>query len=153
MKIEIPLKLVSLQEDGFHFLIEGQINNVPLLMVLDTGASRCCFDTSFLELLNQKNKIKPNDSMTSGIGTNELNSVVTKLEKLAIGNLIIPNYQAVGIDMSHIHHAYLQAGIPKVDGIIGSDLLVKHGAIINYKKRTLTMNKGASKKYLEFIKK
>ncbi|MEI6348956.1 MAG: aspartyl protease family protein [Bacteroidota bacterium] len=145
MRVEIPLILVSLQEDGFHFLIKGSINDVELLLVLDTGASRCCFDIRFLEKLQSKNKIRINDSMTSGIGTNSLNSVITKLEEFNIGILSIPKYQAVGIDMSHIHHAYSLAGIPQVDGILGSDVLLKYKAVINYQKRVLILNKRASK--------
>jgi hypothetical protein len=146
MKISIPLKLVTLQEDGFHILVEAQLNGENLLMVVDTGASRSCFDIHFLENLINKDLLQSNESMTSGIGTNSLNSVITIVDELCIGELTVKNYEAVGIDMSHIHHAYTMAGVAKVDGILGGDILLKHNAVINYRKRVLLMNSRATRK-------
>jgi hypothetical protein len=48
--------------------------------------------------------------------------------------------------MSHIHHAYTMAGVAKVDGILGGDILLKHNAVINYRKRVLLMNSRATRK-------
>lgn len=146
MRINIPLILTSLQDEGYHLLVKGSINGIDLMMVLDTGASRSCFDINFLKKNLEIASLKENESMTSGIGTNTLDSVTTKLEQLIIGDLTIEKYVAVGIDMSHIHHAYEMVGVEKVDGILGGDILLKHRAVIDYRRNVLTLNSRPSRR-------
>jgi len=146
MRIRIPFNLVSLQEDGYHCLVDGAVNGNPLLMVLDTGASRSCFDIAFLQQFVAEQAIQRNDSMTSGIGTNSLNSFITILDQFSMGSFILEKYQAVGLDLTHIHEAYKQVGLPQVNGIIGADILARHHAIIDYRKREITLNSRPSRK-------
>ncbi len=147
MRIRIPFNLVSMQEDGYHCIIEGAVNGNPLLMVLDTGASRSCFDIAFLQQFLEEQSIQTNDSMTSGIGTNSLNSFITVLDEFSMGgSFVLEKYQAVGLDLTHIHEAYKQVGLPEVNGIIGADILVRHHAIIDYRKREITLNSKPSRK-------
>lgn len=146
MRIRIPFDLVSLQEDGFHCLVEGAVNGNPLLIVLDTGASRSCFDIAFLQQFVGEHSLQANDSMTSGIGTNTLSSFVTTVDEFSMGSFAIKNYQAIGLDLAHIHEAYKQVGLPLVNGILGADILARHHAIIDYRKREITLNSRPSRK-------
>lgn len=146
MRIRIPFDLVSLQEDGFHCLVEGAVNGNPLLIVLDTGASRSCFDIAFLQQFVGEHSLQANDSMTSGIGTNTLSSFVTTVDEFSMGSFVIKGYQAIGLDLAHIHEAYNQVGLPLVNGILGADILARHHAIIDYRKREITLNSRPSRK-------
>lgn len=145
MRLTIPFTLISLQEDGYHCLASATVNGSEIMMVVDTGASLSCFDINFLQQIVGEDTIKSNESMTSGIGTNSMNSVITRIKELSIGSLTIQNYRAVGIDMTHIHHAYEQIGLAKIEGILGADILARHQAVINYRKRTITLNSKPSK--------
>ena len=100
-----------MQEDGYHCIIDGAVNGNPLLMVLDTGASRSCFDIAFLQQFLDEQALQTNDSMTSGIGTNSLNSFITVLDEFSMGSFVLEKYQAVGLDLTHIHEAYKQSWI------------------------------------------
>ncbi len=145
MRITIPFKLVSLDDDGYHCIVKGTMNGRPLLLVVDTGASRSCFDIDLIKEINQEKDIIKNESMTSGIGSNKVDSVVSKIEILEIEGLQITNYQAVGINMEHIHHAYSMASLPKIEGILGADILTKHNAIIDFRKNIITINSKSSR--------
>ncbi len=145
MRLTIPFTLVSLQEEGYHCITTATVNGSQIMMVVDTGASLSCFDINFLQQIVTEDSIKTNESMTSGIGTNSMNSVVTRINEFSIGPLTIQNYRAVGIDMTHIHHAYEQIGLTKIEGIIGADILVRHQAVIDYRKRIITLNTKPSK--------
>lgn len=146
MRIRIPFDLVSLQEDGYHCLIKGAVNGNPLLIVLDTGASRSCFDIAFLQQFVAQQSIQTNDSMTSGIGTNTLSSFITTVDVFSMESFVIEHYQAIGLDLTHIHEAYKQVGLPQVNGILGADILARHQAIIDYRKREITLNRRPSRK-------
>lgn len=145
MRIEIPFKLVSLQDDGYHCLVNGLVNGRPLMLVLDTGASRSCFDIDLIKEIIHETEIKTNDSMTSGVGSNSVSSIITKIKEFRISDLLIKNYQAVGIDMGHIHHAYSVAGLPRIEGILGADILTKYKAVIDFRKRKIVLNSAPSK--------
>jgi hypothetical protein len=47
--IPVPLKLIDLQDDGFHLLVEIVVFKQKLLAVVDTGASRSVFDKAFIK--------------------------------------------------------------------------------------------------------
>ena len=57
--ISIPLKLINLQDDGFHLLVEIIVFKEKHFAVLDTGASRSVFD----KVINRKTSLRN----TSGI--------------------------------------------------------------------------------------
>ena len=141
MKSEIKLTLASLEKDSFHLLVNGSVNGEVLTMVIDTGASRSCFDIDFLSNIINQEHFEENESPSSGIGTNEMFSKITCINNLLIGEFEINNYTAVGIDMKHIHQAYQTIGLPTVNGIIGSDILLKYKAIIDYRKCTLILKR------------
>lgn len=145
MRKTIPFTLISLQEDGYHCITSATVNGSEIMMVVDTGASLSCFDINFLQQIVAEDSIKSNESMTSGIGTNSMNSVITRIKEFSIGPLTIQNYRAVGIDMTHIHHAYEQIGLTKIEGILGADILARHQAVIDYRKRIITLNSKPSK--------
>jgi len=141
MKTDIKLTLVKLEKESFHLLVTGNVNGEALSMVIDTGASRSCFDIDFLSDFINIEHFEENDTPSSGIGTNEMVSKIICINKLLIGEFEINNYTAVGIDMKHIHNAYQTIGLPKINGIIGSDILLKYKAIIDYRKCTLTLKR------------
>jgi hypothetical protein len=62
-----------------------------------------------------------------------------------MGSFAIKGYQAIGLDLTHIHEAYKQVGLPRVNGILGADILARHHAIIDYRKREITLNSRPSR--------
>jgi hypothetical protein len=55
--------------------------------------------------------------------------------------LICNNYQAVAMNLSHVNYAYAQIGQKPIEGVLGSDLLKKYKAVIDYPKRKLYLSK------------
>jgi hypothetical protein len=47
--IAVPLKLINLNDDGFHLLVEIVVFGSKYFAVIDTGASRSVFDKHFIE--------------------------------------------------------------------------------------------------------
>lgn len=140
MKI-IPFEILKLQEQGFHIILHIELLDKEFKMVLDTGASKTVLDRH--TLLNsgiQEEKLTNTNILSSGLGTNEMQSHTFTLPYLKIGDWVINNFDVAVLDLSSINFAYHQMNVDPVVGVLGGDILVQYGAIVNYKNNTLQLN-------------
>ena len=137
--IAVPLKLINLQDDGFHLLVEIVVFRQKLMAVIDTGASRSVFDKSFIETY-----IKDLDSTEETHATTLFTTSSTlqaTIPKIKIGSLTLKDYEGVALDLEAVNQAYQGLGHPPISAIIGGDLLLKYNAVISYKKMKLYLYK------------
>ncbi len=134
---EIPIQLINIEDDGFHLMVRGFINNIEATFLIDTGASRSVFDQERIKKFAINASFEDNEKLSTGLGTNEMQSQVLTLERLQFGTLIISDYQAVAIDLRHVHFSYQNLGLPQIDWVLGGDLLKQYKAIINYKTKKI----------------
>ncbi len=140
----IPLKLLNLDDNGFHLLIEVVVFGKTFLAVLDTGASKTVFDKNTVEThRNSDNLLQATELLSTGLGTNTMKSYFIRLPEIRIGELILKNKQIAVLDLSSINFAYREMRFEPVIGVIGSDILRAYGGIINY--RTLSLKLGRRK--------
>jgi len=133
--ISIPLILISLQDDGFHLLVEIVVFGQKLFAVVDTGASRSVFDKTFVkEHLKELEHSEETQATTLFSTSSTLQAIIPAIK---IGSLVLKDYETVALDLETVNQAYENLGHPPIIGIIGSDLLLKYQAVINYKKMKL----------------
>lgn len=145
MKI-IPFEILPLQQEGVHPILHIEILDKKFKMVLDTGASKTVLDrTTLLESGIDEQTLIETSILSSGLGTNEMQSAMYVLPYLIIGNWICKKFEVAVLDLSSINYAYSQINADPVVGVLGGDILYKYGAVINYKKRTLQLNERATK--------
>lgn len=136
-KKSIPLELIDLNGNGFHALVNVTVFNQPFKLVLDTGASKTAFDKALLLKQIHENKLKNSGHLTTGLGTNDMESFTAEITDLHIGKFQIPLLEIAVLDLSAINIAYQQLAIAPVLGVLGGDVLVKYQAVIDYGKRKL----------------
>lgn len=138
----IPLQILQLQEQGTHILIEVTLYETTHLMVLDTGASKTVFDKNQLEKIHANQfQLESTDTLSTGLGTNNMESFLIHIPLFKIHDWKIKNYNAAVLDLSSINYAYEQMSLRPVIGVIGGDILAPYGAVIDYKKKTLKLLK------------
>ncbi len=137
--IEIPIKILDIEGDGFHIMIQGRINGKEANFLVDTGASRSVFDPKNIANFIDNPQFEKKEGITAGVGGNELESATFDIETLVLGDLEIRHYNAVALDLENIYESYEKVHLPKIDGIIGGDLLVKHKAVINYRQKKIRL--------------
>jgi predicted aspartyl protease len=135
----IPLKVLDIAGEGFHLMVKMQINGKVANVIVDTGASKTVFDKTAIEKFVKHNNFDNHDQMSSGLGTNTMTSQTTIIKKIKIGTVEIENYKTVLLDLSHVNNSYSQIGLKAVDGVLGSDILLKYHAIIDYEKKILKL--------------
>jgi predicted aspartyl protease len=135
----VPLELINLNNDGFHLLVEVVVFGQSYQAVLDTGASKTVFDKETIENHVKSGELLASDRVSTGLGTNNMESHTIILPKMKIGKLKLKNFEAAVLDLTTIKEAYSILNLPPVIGVIGGDILNSHQAIINYKKLKLKL--------------
>ncbi len=139
MKTIIPVEIFPIEDDGYHLKVSITINGDTAIMILDTGASRTVFDEERVANFVNHQNIEEHDRLSTGLGTNTMESKKVKLDKIEIGEIVIENYQTAVLDLSHVNQSYEKLGIEPVDGVLGSDILVDYNAVIDYEKKELKL--------------
>ncbi|SMO64461.1 retropepsin-like aspartic protease [Solitalea koreensis] len=139
---KLPLDIFSLDGDGYHPKIEIEVNGVKIKAILDTGASKTAFDHSMLQEIIDPEVFHEEEKLSTGLGTNSMQCFRATIN-LQLGDLQVENFDAAVLDLSHINTAYEKLGYEKVIGVIGSDILVKYRAVIDYANSTLTLTQTA----------
>ncbi|MBI9037949.1 MAG: clan AA aspartic protease [Bacteroidales bacterium] len=139
---KIPITIIPIEDDGFHLMLEILINHQIANLIIDTGASRTVFDSNrIMKFVSDENsEFEKNEKLSTGLGTNSLESQAIELDSIKIGELEIEKYKAVILDMSHINQTYSGINIPEIDGVLGGDLLKKYNAEISYRSKLLVIN-------------
>lgn len=136
----VPLTLIHLQDDGFHLLVEVVIFNQRFTAVLDTGASKTVFDKTMIEQYANHEHIMLSEHLSTGLGTNTMESYTLLIPELKLGGLVLNDYKVALLDLSSINKAYEMLELEPVLGMIGGDLLRKYNAVIDYENAILSLN-------------
>lgn len=139
MRTTIPFQILNIDNEGFHLLMKLHINQKVARIIIDTGASKTVFDKTRIEKFVTNKNFDLHEKMSSGLGTNTMQSQTTYLKKIKIKDIEILDYKAVLLDLSHVNQSYEQIGLRPVDGVLGSDILLHYKAVIDYEKKVLKL--------------
>ena len=135
--IEVPLQLLDIEGEGFHIMLKGTIHGKDANFLIDTGASRSVFDPNTISTFIDDLQFEKKEGMTAGVGSSDLESSTFQIDEFSLGELEIHVYEAVALDLENIHEMYGKLGLPRIDGIVGGDLLKRYKAVINYRSKKL----------------
>lgn len=138
----IPLELMNIEGDGYHLMIEAEVNGIAVRLLVDTGASKTVFDKTRLQSLMKEGaeeEYEDLEQLSTGLGTNSMQGQVAELDTLKIGDVNIEGYSVVVLDMDHVNQSYEMLGDRGIDGVLGSDLLKEYDAVIYFKKKVLKL--------------
>jgi hypothetical protein len=134
MQIEIPIKLIELEANNYHVLIHAEFEfGKSGFWVIDTGASKSVFDKDLVELFDVREH-ETEEIHSAGISEQPLQTSLAVLNPFSFGKLRVKNFKVALLDLSHINKLYEKNTTRKICGLLGSDFLVLHKAIIDYKK-------------------
>lgn len=118
-----------------HIQVKAEINSVKGVFLIDTGASNSCVDLKLCDFynINYEKSAEKASSATDQIS----NTMISNKNQIKIGKWFKKNMAIVLFDMTFINKTLNEQGIERVSGIIGSDLLKKGKAIIDYSENKL----------------
>jgi len=127
----INLKKLTLSDGGIHILLSALVDNKPISMVLDTGASHSVLDFSWAEENLPDNEIIAVEDPAYGIGSS-VKVHKAEVSSFKIGDLNLKNRLFALIDFSAINSVYDREGLEEVQGILGGDVLDEFSGVIDY---------------------
>ncbi len=141
MIIKIPIRKILLDEEGYHLFIDAMLNSIPVNILIDTGASKTIFDLTRIKKIIKKRELTMGEinKLSTGLGTNTMQSHTVIIGEFSIAELKLKNYSAILLDMAHVNKSYKLMKLKPIDGVLGSDLLMKHKAVIDYKNLILKL--------------
>ena len=139
MKTTLPINIVTLgEDDSYHLFVSGEINDHVCDLLIDTGASHTIFDATLIPETPEDER-GAHEIQSAGIHSGELKTGIGCIKKFKLGALERVDWTVVLIDLSHVNNLYKKFTSKRVAGLIGSDFLLVHKAIIDYKKRELVL--------------
>jgi predicted aspartyl protease len=135
----IDIDILTIEEDGSHLLCKGKINGKIIRLLIDTGASRTVFDQERIRQFVTDKSFVQNEKLSTGLGTNSMPTSTVTLKSFRIGGLKLTNFEAVLLDLQHVNTTYGTLGHAAIDGVLGNDILLKHKAVIDYRRKVLTL--------------
>jgi len=128
---KIKLKLTKTN----HFEMKAKINGVSGRFILDTGASNTLVDSSNVEMFHLL--VEDSDVKVTGAGASNMDSKVSKKNNIKIGNWTHTKTVIVLFNLTHVNLGLESLNVEPVNGIVGTDILKKGKAIIDYEKKYL----------------
>lgn len=139
MRHKIPIKIVELENGNYHLVVDSTFSDGRNgKWVIDTGASKSIFDEK-LEAHIERIDGRSEDLHSAGIGAEPMISRLASLKPLQFGSLKEEEMQVALIDLSHINELYTHAADLQICGLLGGDFLMRHHAIIDYKRKRLVL--------------
>jgi len=132
---EIPIKIIELEKDNFHLLVIGKIGrSKKMYWIVDTGASRSVFDINEEQYYEKKTISEEEEYQSAGINPGKIQTGMGTIHNLKFGKLKIKEIDLVLIDLHHVNDIYKKYDKDNLSivGLIGSDILNKYGACINF---------------------
>jgi predicted aspartyl protease len=121
-------------------MVTGELNKYKFHMLIDTGATLTVVDINRAKTIFKNPEMKIYDKFFMGIGTSKIDTYSMHIDLLYLANCKLEDLEVILIDMENINKAYAAFDLPRVDGIIGGDILQKYKAVINYEKAILELS-------------
>ena len=65
--MQIPIRLLDIEGEGFHVMIQGKINGMEANFLIDTGASRSVFDPTVITKFIENPNFEKKEGITAGV--------------------------------------------------------------------------------------
>lgn len=144
--MKTKIHIWELDQGGYHLTIQGKLMGQPVVLLIDTGANHSCFDRNFIAQLHKGNEVVTGrDEVNVGIGGSDFETLIAEVEQLKIGRLTFPKMEVRLLDLQAVNDMYTTVGFSEIHGILGSDLLMRYHAVIDFPNRQLILNKNRTR--------
>lgn len=133
------MDFIHLSSDGFHLILSAFIQTKKFNLLIDTGASKTVLDKNEFVLNFPELPIFRREELSTGLGTDSMESASAFIPQFQIGNLRIRNFEIALLDLTHIQNAYKNMNLNPISGVLGNDILVPYKAIIHYPKKRIRL--------------
>lgn len=141
MKHKVRVDIRQIERKNYHLFINLEVNGTHCRLLIDTGASKTVFDTERVLRFTEAHKIEHHELKSVGLGVSDMETQMATLKNICVGKLKIRKMQVAILPIAHVNQTYNQLKLPEIDGVLGSDFLMKYKAVLDYNKAILRLEK------------
>lgn len=128
---------IGLRRSGTgQLLATARIAGHEVLMILDSGASATVLDRESADRLGLNELVEGDGAAGAG---GRLETHVVDVGSVLCGDVAVHLDKVFVMDLGHVNDQLVALGEPRVDGVLGSDVLGQHEALIDYSPPCLYM--------------
>jgi hypothetical protein len=118
-----------------HLKLVGLLQDVPVNILLDTGAASTVVDLSYC----RANGIPTRDTGGLGGGAGGITLAIHVLDgaTLSLDGHLVRSDGIYAVDLTHVNEGLLAKGASPMHGVLGADVLTYHRAVIDYTTMSL----------------
>jgi len=133
-EVTIPLEA----DNEGHLYLNAEFQGKRLVLLVDTGAQIMVFSNTLLQGTSIKTEVLA-DGLLGGM-TGPGKGTVGFIPVLSIDKVIISRLPVLFVDLDGWNRRSVRSGARKIDGFLGSNMLLYLRAEIDYKKSQLTVS-------------
>ena len=131
----IPMQV----SDGFNLYVDGSINGRKARLIVDTGAFATLLHSRFVR--GMRIPLRETPFSSSGVNLKHRGVQMATISHFAIGSMNLDRKDVGVINLEGLIHGGLLDASPPVAGLLGSEILRRHHAIIDFGTKSLYLKR------------
>ena len=134
---EIGFQIVELEENTCHPVIRAEFPGLEdHWWIIDTGASKSVFDESLKDYYEE---VLEDSVMATGLGKEMVETNSGTIPLFQLGGINFGALKVALVNFLHINTEYAKFSDKRIVGLIGSDFLYAHKAILDFDKKVISL--------------
>ncbi|MEY2585186.1 MAG: hypothetical protein QOD80_1212 [Verrucomicrobiota bacterium] len=125
--------------DGFNLYVDGSVNGQKARLMVDTGAFATLLHSQFVKRMQIPMRDTPFSS--SGVNLKQRGVQMATISRLSVGSINLERKDVGVINLEGLIHGGLLNASPPVAGLLGSEILRRHHAIIDFGTKSLYLKR------------
>jgi predicted aspartyl protease len=127
------------ESDGYNLYVDGSVNGRAAKLMVDTGAFATLLHSRFVH--SMKIPLRNTAFRSSGVNLKERGVKIANITRLSIGSMDMRSSNVGVIDLEGLIHGGLLDASPPVAGLLGSEMLQRYHAIIDFGTSSLYLKR------------
>ena len=118
------------ESEGYNLYVDGSVNGTKARLMVDTGAFATLLHSQFV--LHMKIPLRQTKFRSIGVNLAQSHVRLANITRLSVGSMDMRSYKVGVINLEGLIHGGLLDASPPVAGLLGSEMLQRYHAIIDF---------------------
>jgi predicted aspartyl protease len=123
------------ESEGYNLYVDGKVNGKKARLMVDTGAFATLLHSQFV--LGMKIPTRKTKFVSSGINLSPSRVHVATITRLSVGSMDMQSHRVGVINLERLIYSSSPQASPPVAGLLGSEMLRRYHAIIDFGTKSL----------------
>jgi predicted aspartyl protease len=125
------------ESEGYNLYVDGAVNGTKARLMVDTGAFATLLHSQFV--LRMKIPLRQTQFRSVGVNLAQSRVRLANITRFSIGSMDMQSHRVGVINLQGLIHGGLLDATPPVAGLLGSEMLQRYHAIIDFGTNSLYM--------------